>query len=76
MLHRIEYKISMLVLKCLHNLAPQYLCDLIERYEPNRSLRSADKNMLVVKPGRRSIGDRARELDQKFGMNYQIGFAT
>ena len=57
--HRIEYKIAMLVFKCLHNLAPQYLCDLIERYEPQRSLRSANKNIVVEKPGKQRIGDRA-----------------
>ena len=47
---RIEYKIIFLTFKCLNNLAPAYLEDLITLYHPARSLRSADKRLLVVHP--------------------------
>lgn len=47
---RIEHKIIMLTFKCLHGLAPSYLADLVTVYDPQRSLRSADKCMLSQPP--------------------------
>ena len=47
---RIEYKIIFLTFKCPNNLAPAYLADLITLYHPARTLRSADKRLLVVHP--------------------------
>ena len=47
---RVLYKISIIVFKCLNcNDFPSYLKDLISVYKPSRSLRSADK-FLLVKP--------------------------
>ena len=34
--------------KCLNGLAPPYLSELLSRYVPARSLRSADKDLLTV----------------------------
>lgn len=39
---RIVFKINLLTYKCLHNLAPQYLRDLLVLYSPGRTLRSND----------------------------------
>ena len=56
---RIQYKINLLTFKCLNNLAPFYLRDLLEPYVPGRSLRSTDKNLLTEKRSRTIVGDRA-----------------
>ena len=58
---RIIYKILLMVFKCLHNLAPSYLSNLIIKYTPNRAFRStSSKNLLVVPPSRtKGYGDRA-----------------
>ena len=45
---RVEYKTLNLVFKCLHNLAPEYLSELLQPYTPTRLLRSADKNLLTA----------------------------
>jgi hypothetical protein len=57
---RILYKMLLLTYKCLNNLAPQYLTDMIIPYHPARSLRSQEKCLLKV-PNTRLItyGDRA-----------------
>ena len=56
---RIEYKILMMVFKCLHGEGPSYLTSLLEPHNPTRSLRSSDKDMLRVPRTRRKWGDRA-----------------
>ena len=45
--YRIMYKILLLTYKCLHDLAPSYLVDLIKVYKPSRCLRSSSKLNLV-----------------------------
>ena len=45
---RIESKICLLTYKCLNNLAPNYLTDLIEKKAPTRQLRSNNKNLLKI----------------------------
>ena len=45
---RIDFKLLVLVFKAYHGLAPSYICDLVERYSPRRSLRSSAKNLLQV----------------------------
>ncbi len=56
---RINFKIAMLVFKCLNGLAPPYLCDLIELYKPSRTLRSSDKHLLkVFKTKYVTLGDK------------------
>ena len=57
---RINFKIAILVFKCLNGLAPSYLCDLIELYEPPRNLRSSDKHLLrVFKTKFVTLGDKS-----------------
>jgi hypothetical protein len=56
---RLKYKILLLVFKCLHELAPVYLCQLLELYMPSRSLRSSSQNLLIEKQPRTKIGERA-----------------
>ena len=45
---RIDFKIAVLAFKCIHNLAPSYLSDLLEIYVPSRSLRSS--SLCLLKP--------------------------
>ena len=56
---RIKYKLALLVFKIRHNLAPQYLGDLIHNHEPSRALRSSDMELLTVPRTRTLYGDRA-----------------
>ena len=57
---RIEYKIAMLCYKCIHMLAPKYLCDMISIYTPKRRLRSSlDKYLLNVPKVRTGFGEQA-----------------
>ena len=57
---RIKYKLILLTFKCLHGKAPKYLSDLLETYQPARSLRSSTQCLLKEKPSRlKSYGDRA-----------------
>ena len=45
---RIRYKICLFVFKCLNNLAPSYLSEMIKIYTPARTLRSSeDKTVLL-----------------------------
>lgn len=58
--YRIDYKILLLVFKCLHHLAPSYLSELIHVYSPSRVLRSSNLNILAVPCTRlKRRGDRA-----------------
>ena len=57
---RIKYKIAILIFKCLHNLAPMYLNNLIEPYQPSRNLRSSSQNLLVQKRFHyKTVGERS-----------------
>jgi len=60
---RVEYKLSVLVYRCLHNLAPEYLCDELRRVadiSSRQRLRSSSTSPLIVPPTRLStVGDRA-----------------
>ena len=48
---RIIFKINLITFKCLNNLAPPYLKELLTLYRPNRTLRSSsDKLRLVTVP--------------------------
>ena len=49
---RIEYKILLYAYKALNGLAPEYLCNMVELYAPDRALRSASQNLLVVPRGK------------------------
>ncbi len=57
---RIKFKILLLTFKCLHNLAPEYLSDLLELYNPPRSLRSGSNlNLRVPTTRLKTYGDRS-----------------
>src|SRR5258706_10395194 len=60
---RIEYKLAVLVYRCLHGLAPAYLASELHRVadiDSRRRLRSASTTRLAVPSTRRvTIGDRA-----------------
>ena len=43
--------------KAMHNDAPVYLCELVCPYQPTRTVRSANNNMLEVKRTRTKAGD-------------------
>ena len=56
---RIKYKILLMTFKCIHDLAPKYLCELIYQRTPNRSRRSQYQNSLILPRTRlKSCGDR------------------
>ena len=58
--YRIAYKIILMTYRALNGLAPNYLRDLLQVYQPASSLRSSGDLRLVVPPTRlRSSGDRA-----------------
>ena len=44
--YRIEFKILLVTFKCLNNVAPYYLQELINVYKPKWQLRSSSKNYL------------------------------
>ena len=57
---RIDYKIAIMVYKCLNNIAPVYISNLIELYNPPRSLKSSNSLLIKVNVGEfRRLGDRA-----------------
>lgn len=60
---RIQYRLSLLVFRCLHGQAPRYLADELQRtadVESRRRLRSASTASLVVPATKhKTIGDRA-----------------
>ena len=57
---RVQFKVLVLTFRALHGQAPGYLSDLVSRYEPRRTLRSAELGLLKV-PNTRLItkGDKA-----------------
>jgi hypothetical protein len=60
---RVDFKILVLTYKCLHDLAPTYLQELLHPYEPTRSLRSSTQCLLQVpKTHLKTYGDRAFEM--------------
>ena len=56
---RIEYKILLTVYKCLHQIAPAYLSELITVYDPPRTLRSSSSLTLNTIRTNTSFGSRA-----------------
>ena len=45
---RIDFKVLLLVFKCLNGLGPSYLSDLLLSYQPSRILRSSGTGLLTV----------------------------
>lgn len=57
---RISYKILLITYKALNGMAPKYLADLLQCYQPSRNLRSSSTNPLVVPNSNlKTYGDRA-----------------
>ena len=58
---RSVYKILLLAYKAQHDLAPQYLMDIISPYRPPRTLRSSSQRFLFspFRPATKYYGDRA-----------------
>ena len=54
---RVDFKLLVFTYKAIHNDAPVYLCELVCPYQPTRTLRSANNNMLEVKRTRTKAGD-------------------
>ena len=56
---RITFKIAILTFKTLHFQQPTYLLDLLSPYNPTRTLRSSNQNLLSVPDIRSSTGRRS-----------------
>ena len=57
---RVIFKVLLLTYKALNNLAPTYISELINRYNPSRHLRSSDQCLLASRKSKlKSYGDRA-----------------
>ncbi|KAK2175828.1 hypothetical protein NP493_704g01007 [Ridgeia piscesae] len=54
---RVDFKLLVFTYKAMHNDTPVYLCELVCPYQPTRTLRSANNNMLEVKRTRTKAGD-------------------
>ena len=44
---RIRFELLLMTFKCLNQLAPSYLSDLLTQFRPLRTLRSSDKELLI-----------------------------
>ena len=55
--YRVDFKVLIFNYKAMHNDAPVYLCELVCPYQPTRTLRSANNNMIKVKRTRTKAGD-------------------
>ena len=59
----IQFKILLLTYRCLHDMAPQYLSELLTWYTPTRHLRSSDQCLLTVPKSRvKSYGDNSFQV--------------
>ena len=57
--YRIVYKLMLIVYKSLHNLAPDYINDLLQPYNPPRKLRSSYMSLLFEPRSKQTWGDKA-----------------
>ena len=57
--YRIDFKALLLVFKSLNGMGPTYLLDMFQLYAPNRSLRSTEKNLLVMPRVKTKCGEAA-----------------
>ena len=54
---RVQFRILVYIYKCLHDLAPPYLAEMVTPYRPQRALRSAgDTTLLVPAESKKSVG--------------------
>lgn len=56
---RIKFKVLLFVFKCVNNIAPIYLIDLLKLYQPERELRSANTLILDYEAPSVKYGERA-----------------
>ena len=74
---RCQFKILLLTFKSLNGCAPEYLCDMLNVYTPNRSLRSTAFTSLVpyrnrsIRLGKRLFGTSAAKLWNEQPRNIQ-----
>ena len=59
---RIDFKTAQLVYKSLHGLAPKYISDMFEPYEPTRILRTSGRGLLLVLRVRTKQGEAAFQV--------------
>jgi hypothetical protein len=60
---RIQYKLCLMTFKCLHEMAPAYLSELLSPYVPGRELRSGDQCLLMERRARlKTVGDRSFQV--------------
>ena len=67
--HRIVFKLLLLVFHSLHGTAPKYNCSLIHPYNPRRNLRSASSSLLAIPQSHNSWGDRSFQYAGPFLWN-------
>lgn len=53
---RVEYKVALMVFKCLHQTVPKYLESAIEIYTPSRTLRSSQHSLCRQMQAKKCIG--------------------
>ena len=56
---RINFKVLCHAYNVKHDHAPEYLCNILKPYVPQRSLRSSDKNNFIVPRSNLLLGERA-----------------
>ena len=69
-------KKKLLVYRCTHHFAPDYLTDLVVPYVPARSLRSADQNLLTAIILNVMAVALSRWLDHPYGTPCQVLLGT
>ena len=57
--HRLHYKVILFVFRCLNDMSPMYLSELLTPHVPKRDLRSADKALLDYKAPATKYGERS-----------------
>jgi hypothetical protein len=62
--YRVKYKILLYTFKALINLAPVYLQELVNVYQPTRALRSEDLQLLKAPRIRTKTYGERRRLDK------------
>ena len=59
---RIDFKTALFVYKSLNGLAPKYISDMLEPYEPTRTLRTSGRGLLLVPRVRTKQGEAAFQV--------------
>ena len=69
--YRSKFKILLLTYKAMNAMAPAFICDLIQRYVPERELRSSCENFLVEsRTNNKFYGERAFVTASPFLWNH------